>query len=345
MHGIGPNEPTHRFYLALSVMFGILAAGTAGYTIIEEWSVLDSLYMTVLTISTIGFQEVHPLSVHGRIFTIIIVFLSLSTVAYTVNVATRLLVSGEIHRYMEQRRMRKSMAQMENHFIICGFGRIGRRVCELFKIERVPCVVVERLMDAAEQVTKMGLPVVLGEATEETVLRDAGIDRARCIITAVDSPADNVFITLTARDLNPRIHIVARGESPETGSKLRRAGANRVVYPHQIGGRQMAMAALRPTLDRFMSVEALREKYGVYMEEIHIQPTSDLVGQSLVHAAVSQRFGLTIIAILGKSQTEETVTFNPGSSTVLQAGDALIVLGTEDQLHRLEHVASGQLKV
>lgn len=322
-------------------MLAILAIGTTGYSLIEGWNFLDSLYMTVITLSTIGFQEVAPLSDAGRVFTIVIVILSITTLAYAVNAATRLLVSGEIRNYMEHRRMRRSMEKMENHYIICGFGRIGRRICELFKMENVSSLVIERSPETAEEVRSMGIPVVNGEATDESVLREAGIERARCIITALDSPADNVFIVLTARDLNSRIHIVARAESEKTGNKLKRAGADRVVFPHQIGGRRMAMAALRPTLDRFLSMDTLRTKYNVYMEEIHLAETSELVGITLAEAAISRRFGLTIIAILEMDKAEDNVIFNPGSETRLLAGSTLIVLGTEEQLRKLEELASG----
>lgn len=333
---------SQKFYLALSLMAIILATGTTGYSLIEGWSLLDSAYMTVITLTTIGFQEVHPLSDGGRLFTIIIVLCSVTILAYTANLATRMIASGEIKYYMDQRKMRRSMEKMRNHFIICGFGRTGKRVCELFKLENVDCVVVERDSETAEQVRNMGIPVIEGEATDEDVLCAAGLEHARCLITAVDSPADNVFITLTARDLNPDIHIVSRAQSAKTGAKLRRAGADRVVYPHQIGGRSMAQAALRPTLDRFLSMDTLREKYGVYMEEIHIGESSELVGQRLMQASISQRFGLTIIAILGKDQHKGSVTFNPGSDSIIHSGDTLIVVGKEEQLHRLSDVASGK---
>jgi len=328
--------------MALLIMVSIFTISTIGYSVIEDWSILDSAYMTVITLTTIGFQEVHPLSDGGRFFTIIIVISSITALAYTANLVTRLIASGEMKKFLDHRRKRRFMDRMEDHYIICGFGRIGRRICELFKIENVHCIVVDRSEDVAEIVRSMDIPVITGEATEEAVLREAGLERAKCIITAVDSPADNVFITLTARDMNPGIHIVSRGETPETGSKLMKAGADRVVYPHQIGGRRMAMAALRPTLDRFMSMDELRNNFGVYMEEIHISENSELVGLSLMEASINRRFGLNVIAILGRDQMQNNIVFNPGSHSILQVNDALIVLGTKEELHNLEDLASGR---
>ncbi|MBN1355206.1 potassium channel protein [bacterium] len=329
------DNPSKQLWLSVVIMVAISIVGTTGYSIIEGWSVLESFYMTVITLTTIGFGEVHDLSVHGRIFTIFLVIVGMSVVVYAAQSLTRLIVEGQILKLFGRRKMEREVKRMKSHFILCGFGRTGRQICEELRKGKVPYVVIERDEKVLIELAEFRINAVQGEATDDEVLIRAGVKTADTLITAVDSPADNVFITLTARGLNPDLHIVARAESSDTEKKLYRAGANKVVLPHAIGGRQMAMAAMRPGIVKFLDLDLLRDEYGVELEEIEIPPDSPLTGITLQQAALSQKFGLVAIGIIKQSGS---MIFNPGSQTHLESGDKLILFGSLDQLKHLENL-------
>lgn len=332
-------NPAQKLRISLGVMLLILLFGTLGYRYIEGWDWLDSLYMTVITLATVGYREAHPLSQNGVLFTIFLIFAGMFVLVYAAQSATRLIIGGEVGKHMGRIKMEKSVRRMKNHYILCGFGRIGRRICDEFKAEKVDFVVIDRDIDLVAEMMAEDIPYIQGEAASDEVLIAAGVERAKTIITAVNSPADNVFITLTARGLNSGIFIVARSESKDMEQKLFRAGASKVVYPHAIGGRQMALAALRPAVVKFLEMEFLREKYGVYMEEIQLAKGSPLCCKSLRDVALTHNFGLTIIGII---RDDDEVTFNPGPDTVLSPGDNLIIFGSADQLKRLAQLASSK---
>jgi len=331
-------NPAKKLWISLGIMVIIFAFGTAGYEFIEGWSFLDSLYMTAITLTTVGFGEIRPLSDKGVVFTLFLIACGMSLIVYTAKTATALVVEGEIQKYVGRQRMKKSLAKMKDHFIICGFGRIGQKICEEFTSESITHVVIERDEDLVDSKGDCGVQLILGEATSDPVLLEAGIERARGLITAVNSPADNVFITLTARQLNPDLLLVARAETHDNEQKLYRAGANKVIFPHSIGGRSMAMAALRPSVDQFMDPDILREKYGVCLEEIRLNAGSVLCDKALREVSFSKNFGLIVIGII-RSTSE--VRFNPGPDTMLREGDDLILFGSNDQLKQLRKVADG----
>ena len=335
-------EPITKLWLCLGAMGMVIAFGSLGYVIIEQWPFLDSIYFTIITLTTIGYGEIRHLSDAGRLFTIFLIGGGMSVVIYAARNATQLIVEGQVRRFIGRRQMERSLKRMRNHFIICGFGRTGRKICEQFLTEKIDYVVIERHHDIAMELETCGVPFVQGDATNDDILMAAGVERAKGLITALDSPADNVFITLTARGINSDIHIVARSDSPDTEQKLFRAGADKVISPHSIGGRQMALAALRPSVVQFLEFETLNKNYGIQIEEIRLQDESELCGKSLKDAKLSQHFGLIVIGVLKKN---DEAVFNPGPTTVLNAGDDLILFGSGDQLQRLEAVASGKKKL
>jgi voltage-gated potassium channel len=327
------TNPAKQLWFFGLIMTVIGLVGTIGYSMLEGWNWLDSFYMTVITLTTIGFGEVHPLSEHGQLFTLFLIIIGMSAVVYSAQSVMRLIVEGQVRKYLGRRKMEREVKRMKNHCILCGFGRTGRKICEELKKEKIPYVVIERNSKAVLELSECNVSVVHGEATNDEVLIQAGVKQARVLISAVDSAADNVFITLTARELNYKLHIVARAESLDTEKKLYRAGATKVVMPHAIGGHQMALAALRPSVVKLFDLEALQNKYGVRLEEIEISDQSPLSGITLQSAALSQKFGLVVIGIIKHTGD---VIFNPGPQAMIEAGDNLILFGSMDQLKRLE---------
>jgi voltage-gated potassium channel len=335
---ISLNNPAQQIWFFLLLLATVMLSGTLGYSLLEGWPLKDSLWFTFITLTTIGYNEIHPLQMKGRIFTILLVAGGMSIVFYTLQNTTRLLVEGQFKKYISRRKREKLVKKMKDHYIVCGFGRTGRKICEELKIADVPFVVVERNPELVQSLADIDHNVVQGEATDDEILYAAGVNAAKALISAVDSPTDNVFIVLTARGLNPKLHIVARAESPDTERKLIRAGANKVILPHGIGGRQMALAALRPSVVRFLELTALRDRHGIQMEEVRLESHSELCGLTLREAALSQRFGLVVIGMIGP---DDDITFNPGPETKLKSGYDLILFGSNQQLGLLEKIASG----
>lgn len=322
--------------LVAGVVALFLALGTLGYVLIEGWPAFDALYMTVITLTTVGYLEVHPLSPAGRAFTMLLALGGIFTVFYVAGDFIRRMVSGEVARLFGRQRMERQLAALRNHMIVCGFGRMGRFVCEQFSAAGLPFVLVEQKAELLEGFRMPhGIPLH-GDATSEEVLRRAGVDRARALVTAAASDADNLYITMTARLLNDRLLIVARAEDEAAEKKLKRAGASRAVLPYAIGGQRVAQAVLRPNVVDFIELATKTEHLELQIEETEIVKGSGLAGQSLKESAVRQDLGIIIVAI---KKPEGRMVFNPAPSTVLEAGDLLITLGHRQQLDRLEKLA------
>lgn len=327
---------------SLQIAFGVvallLAGGTLGYVLLEGWPVFDALYMTVITLTTVGYLEVHPLSTAGRSFTMLLALGGVFTLFYLAGDLIRGMVSGEMARLLGRQRMERQLAGLRNHMIVCGFGRMGRLVCEQFSAAGLPFVLVEQQAALLEgfQIPK-GIPLQ-GDATSEEVLRRAGVHTARALVAAAASDADNLYITMTARLLNDKMLIVARAEEEAAERKLKRAGASRVVSPYAIGGQRVAQAVLRPNVMDFIELATRSEHLELQIEETEILSGSSLRGRSLKDSALRQDLGIIIVAI---KKPEGRMDFNPESSTVIEAGDLLITLGHRQQLDRLEKLARG----
>jgi len=325
-----------RFVATLLLPIAIIGFGTLGYILIEKWSFFDSLYMTVMTVTTVGFSEVHPLSVWGKIFTIFLMLGGIFTLFYAAGEVIRAIVSGQVQTILGRQRMEHSLAALHHHVVVCGYGRMGRLVCREFSLQHVPFVVIDRSAELLESFKMPHGLAVHGDATSDEILKAAGVERARAVVTVLASDADNLYITMSARLLNDQLFIVARAEDDRAEPKLKRAGANRIVSPYTMGGYRVAHAVLRPTVVDFLDLAIRSEHLELQIEEIQIASRSALAGATLKDSKLRQEFGIIIVAI--KKSSGEMV-FNPPGDATIQAGDILIVLGHRQQLDQLEKLA------
>lgn len=322
--------------LAVLLVALVLVAGTIGYMVVEGWSAWDALYMTVTTVTTVGFREVHPLSWRGQAFTVVLIIGGVSTVLYTLSLLAAGLVEGRVGRRFEQRRRERMIDALTNHFILCGAGRIGLIIADEFRRQQVPFVVIDRDPDAVQAVIARGDLAVEADASREDILQRLGIDRARGLIAALGTDAENVYAILTARGLRGDLFIVARADSDDAGRKLLRAGADRFISPYQIGATQMAQTALRPAVVDFVQLATSSENLELAMEQVKIAPESALGGRSIVEANLRQQFGVIVVGI---QRRDGRMEFNPEPDTIMHAGDHLIVIGRPEQLKDLEIAA------
>lgn len=327
---------TRNFIFAATMLILVLSMGTAGYMILEQWNFLDSLYMTVITISTVGFSEVKPVSDQGRILTMTILVSGLGVLGYLVGSLTRTLVEGQLLEVMGRKRLERQIKALKDHYIICGYGRVGRIVCEEIKKTRpTSLVVIDKESYVTTKVEEAGHLYILGDATEEECLLKAGIRSAKGLATALDSEADNVYITITARGLNPKLYILARAGRIGSEKKLVHAGADVVVSPHQIGGFRMAQALLRPTVTEFFDFTLADPDIAFTIEEIPVSPTSKLNDVTLVDSGIRRQFDLIVVAI---KKASGEMLYNPASHTQIEIGDTLIALGQKSNLIELSKV-------
>ncbi|HMK36330.1 MAG TPA: potassium channel protein [Desulfomonilaceae bacterium] len=331
-----------KLYRALVSIILVLAVGAAGYRLIEGWSWLDAFYMTVITITTIGFKEVHDLSVHGQIFTLFIIFSGIGVVYYAFLTSTTLVVEGEIKKILTRRRSMKAIQKLRDHFIICGFGRMGSFICEQFHARGIPFVVVEHKQELQDKIAHAGYFLSPGDATEEDVLRAAGIEHARGLVSVLDSDAANVYAVLTARELNRDFAIIARAGEETADKKLRRAGATRVISPYKIGGMRLVMGILKPALMSFLEVAMDYKKFDIEIEEIAVGRDSTYSGKKLIDTDIRKDLDLIIIAV---KKRDGQMVFNPGPDTVVEDDDTLLAMGKRKDLEILERMAGSNGQV
>ncbi len=326
-----------KILLLVASLLALLITGSLGYVWLEGWDFFDGLYMTVITLTTVGFGEVYPLSKIGRAYTMGLLFAGMGLMLYVVSSLARLVVEGGIREALGRRRLLKHLKKLQDHYIICGFGRIGEIIARQLTQSRIPLVIIENDPEALARLEVSDFSYVSGDATREEVLLEAGIERAKGLVAVVSSDAGNVYITLTARGLNPNLFIVARGEEPGSEQKLLRAGADKVESPHVMGGRKMAHTILRPTVVTFMEL-AMHEGIEWSMEEIAVGGSSPLLGMPLKDTEIRRKLNLIIVAI---KRADGEMLFNPTPENTLRAGDTLIVLGLRKNLEALEKMVSG----
>ncbi|TAL37901.1 MAG: potassium channel protein [Spirochaetes bacterium] len=321
-----------RVRQSLLLLAGIITFGTFGYHFIVGMSLFDSFYMTVITISTVGFSEIAPLGTAGRILTVIIIITGTATLAYTVGNIVKMFVEGELSKTFGRRKVEKQIANLSEHYIICGYGRIGSLICRELKSQGIDFVVIENNLQAIQSLEKDRYYYVAMDATSEEALFKAGIERAKGIVTAVESDADNVYITLTAKGIRPDIYILSRSSDEKSETKLKKAGATRVVTPYLIGGKRMAQVLIRPTVVDFVDIALMDKRLGLSMEEFRIREASGLVGKNLVESNLRKDYGVIIVAI---SKTDGDMIFNPQPQEVLRSGDIIVLLGKREDLMRM----------
>jgi voltage-gated potassium channel len=321
--------------IALIFILTLIAIGTAGFHFIEGWNILESFYTTVLTLTTVGYGDFAPKSSTGMLFTVVLVIFGVGTMLYTVGLVAQIMLEGRLMKLMGRGKMEKTIEKMSNHYIICGCGRIGMLIARELAAEKVPFVVMDNSPEVIQRIQEEGFVYFRGDSTHDKCLIGAGIKRARGIICVLPSDAQNLYVILTAKELNPKIWILSRSEEEESEHRLLRAGADRVMSPYTLGGNRMAMAILRPAMLDFIEITTRRQSLELRMDELPICEGSTLIGKSLEESEIRQRYGLIIVAV---KKDSGKMIFNPVAGYVIQDGDKLIALGEEDNVARLSQV-------
>lgn len=309
--------------------------GTIGYVMIEDWDILDAIYMSIITLSTVGYSEVHEMSRAGRVFTVFLVVVGVGFTLYIAGAIVQFMVEGRIRIMLGRRRLGIRIQRLKNHYIVCGYGRIGRVLCQDLMGRPLGLVVIENNKDLIQDMEDDRVPYIIGDATDESILLEAGIKRAKGLVAVLATDADNVFLILTARQLNNDLLIVARAGDRRAKAKLRAAGANRVESPYEIGAAGIAQRILRPTVTTFLDLALARQRTDIQMEEMPVAAGSSLTDVALKDSGIRQRFNLIIIAILN---ADGSMRFNPSFESVIKAGDTLIAVGEEQNLKGLARV-------
>ncbi len=319
---------------ALFLILVMILIGTVGYYFLEGWPILDGFYMTIITIFTVGFREVQPLTPGGRLFTIVIILGGVGTLIYAFTQLGDLVFGGGMRTLLWRKRMERQISRLRDHYIVCGYGRMGETVVERLHEEGVPFVVVEiqeaRLAPLAESRKVLFL---VGDATQEDVLIQAGIKRARGLASLLPTDADNLYLTLTAKLINPSVFVLAKALEDEGEKKILQIGANRIVSPYKLGGLKIAQGLLRPALVDFMDLIIRRQELSLLMEEIVVPKGARIAGRSLAQNQIRQKANVIVVAVKKPGQD---ITFNPLPETEIQVGDTLLVLGDEDSERNFE---------
>ena len=331
------RSPYWHIRTALLIFFALIIIGTICYMLIEHWGFLDSLYMTVITISTVGFREISIPSKGGEIFTMFLIICGLATVVYVTTSMVELLLEGRLLDMFGRRRALRELQDITGHYVLCGYGRVGKQVAMECKTRGSSLVVIEKGEQEVEEARSDGFNTVRGDATEEAVLRKAGIERANGLVTALSSDADNLYTIMTARIIRPDIFIVGRCNSAQTESKLYRAGADRAISPHNVGGRRMAALLLKPLICDFLDVVTHGELVELTLEDITVEPGAAVTGRSIRDILVEDLKG---VGILGFKKPQRDFVINPRGDTVIDSGDILITTGSPDKVELLRKLSS-----
>ena len=330
MNNFIDNIISLRIVIASGILAFIFGFGTLGYHFIEQMSFFDGFYMTFITITTIGFSELKNLSDMGRILTMFLFVMGIGVISYIASQTTQLLFESELFR---KRTMEKQLRKMQNHYIVCGYGRIGHRIAQVLKEANIPIVVVENRGTSIERIKEDNLLYVEGNAQEESVLKEAGVESAKGLICTLSRDQDNVFVTLIARELNEDIFILVRTNERKNSKKILRSGANKVLSPYEIGAERMANVILRPHVDQFMDRILGGATQDHVFDEVTIFEGAELAGKTLSEAGIRQKYFVVIIAIVPPDRNQ--IRFNPGSDDKINVGDSLIVLGDISRIKEL----------
>ncbi len=328
-------ERSSHLILSFTLLILLIASGCIGYMVLEEWSFADALYMTVITLATVGYGEVHKVSEMGRYFTVILIFLGVGYFLYVGGNIIQFLVEGRIRLILGRHKLDKQIKKLKNHYIICGYGRIGRVLTRYLVEKYINVVIIEKSKARIPALNEDGVLYIIGEASDEKTLISAGIKKAKGVITAVGTDADNVFLVLIAKALNPDIFIVARAIQNTAKKTLHAAGADKVVSPYDLGARRMAHAVLRPTVIKFLEMAFADDTADIQVEEMIINPESELVDFHLKDSEIRSRMNIIILSI---RKSDGNMLFNPKADTLLEIGDTLVVMGKARNLNQLQRV-------
>lgn len=331
-----------RLSLAIATLVALVFVGTAGFHFIEGWAWFDGFYMTLTTMSTVGYGEIHPLSHIGRIFNSFLIVSSVVGAGFTIATFSQALIEFEFRKVFGRRRMERELAKLSGHYIICGAGRVGRTVAREIRDRGQSCVIIEKDPVRARWAEEEKIPVIVGNASSEEILSKARIDRASGFVAAVNSDAENLYIILTARGFRSDLQIIARASEEEATPKLLRAGATQVISPYFFVGRRIAQLFLRPNVLDFIDTAFGSEHLDVEIGEVKIPERSVLVGKNLADSMIRQQAGVIVLAV---KNADGKLTFNPAAESVIRAGDCLIVIGGDDRLKKLEALANAPAAV
>jgi voltage-gated potassium channel len=329
-------DTSKKLILVAALILAMVTVGTGGYMILEGWNFLDALYMTVTTLTTVGYREVHELSTKGIVFTIILIVAGVGTVLYALSAVAVIFLEGALQGIFGRRKLEKKIQALKNHYIVCGYGRMGRIIGRELRAEGVPFVAIEKSPQISPE---EGVLILQGDATQDAVLKEAGIERAKGLIAVLSSDAENLFVVLSARELNPQLLIVARALEEDAEKKLLRAGATKVISPYHIGGLRMAHTVLKPTLVDFIEFATKSGNIELQMQEIPVLDGSRLDGLTLQECGIGEDLGVVVIAV---KQKIGEIRFNPTFGSTLKGGDTLIVLGEGAKLKAFEELARGK---
>ena len=326
---------TRHLAISIALSLLILVTGTAGYMIIEDWRFLDALYMTIITISTVGYREVNQVGDIGRLFTIFLVLIGVGFTFYVMAAVVQFMVEGRMRIIMGRRRLDKHIDRLKNHYIVCGYGRIGRVLCRNLQRTAYELVVIEKNIDLVPAMDQDGVLYVTGDAGDETNLLRAGIKRARGLVAALATDTDNVFLVLSARQLAPVLNIIERASQQGAKNKMSAAGDISVESPYVRGAASMAHRIIRPTVTNFLDLAFAHTRKDIQMEEIPVGENSRLTNVPLKDSGIRQDFNLIIIAI---KKPDGTMLFNPSFEAALMPDDTVIAVGEEENLQKLEKI-------
>ncbi len=328
------QNPFVRLRLALLLGVLLLVVGTAGYMLVEHYRPLDALYMTVITLSTVGYETVRPLDDAGKVFSIFLILGGIGTAAWVFTTVIEVFVSEQTLKMIGRRRMERRVDALSGHYIVCGYGRIGQQIAQMYTQERVPFVVIEREESRVTMLREANIAHVEGDAADDEALKQAGIARARALIAVTPTDAVNTFIVLSARGLRPDLSIIARADSVQNEAKLYRAGATKVVSPHNLGGRWMGVTALNPAVTEFIEAMTEMDHANFVLHEFTVEGASSFVGQSFGESALKPKTGALVVAIRQGANQHRFVP-NPADDLRLSEGDILIAIGSVSQLNAL----------
>jgi len=323
-----------KLFLSLWLIIFINAFGVIGYMVIEGWNFRDSLFMTVITITTVGYGEVHELTAAGEMFTIVLLIFGVGIILYLLGTTAKLLLEGELEDLIGRKRLEKKINELRGHYIICGFGRMGKTIAKELSSRGIDILIIEQ--NSVPNLEKGELLILEGDANNEDVLKSAGIEKAKGLISVLSSDAENLFLVLSARDLNPDLFIVARASEESSERKILRAGADRVVSPYFTGGIRIANSILKPAVVDFIEYATKSGNLELQLEEILLSEDSKFNNLTLENTAIGRDLGIIIVAI---KRNDGRMEFNPRSSSLINAGDTLVALGESGKLRRLESLA------